>query len=114
MTEELIPSGADIVKVGIGSGSVCTTPLVTGVGFPPSLLLNVPHAPHGLGGHIHCRWWMYNALVTLQKHPRRCPITLCLGGCSYGLDEGGGDVIQGTTPTNEVPTPNMMMGWEEK
>ena len=34
MTEELILSGADIVKVGIGPGSVCTTRIKTGVGFP--------------------------------------------------------------------------------
>lgn len=34
MTEELIMSGADIVKVGIGPGSVCTTRRQTGVGYP--------------------------------------------------------------------------------
>ena len=52
MTEELIPSGADIVKVGIGPGSVCTTGLLLVLAFPPSLLLNVSIIPHGLGGHI--------------------------------------------------------------
>ena len=34
MTEQLILSGADVVKVGLGSGSVCTTRLQTGVGYP--------------------------------------------------------------------------------
>ena len=34
MTEQLILSGADIVKVGIGPGSVCTTRKKTGVGYP--------------------------------------------------------------------------------
>lgn len=34
MTEELILSGADIVKVGIGPGSVCETRVVAGVGYP--------------------------------------------------------------------------------
>ena len=36
MTEQLILSGADIVKVGIGPGSVCTTRKKTGVGYPQS------------------------------------------------------------------------------
>lgn len=34
MVEELILSGADIIKVGIGPGSVCTTRKQTGVGYP--------------------------------------------------------------------------------
>ena len=34
MTEELIINGADVVKIGIGPGSVCTTRTMTGVGVP--------------------------------------------------------------------------------
>ena len=34
MVEELLLSGADIIKVGIGPGSVCTTRKKTGVGYP--------------------------------------------------------------------------------
>src|SRR5437016_7539254 len=53
MTEELILSGADIVKVGIGPGSVCTTRMMTGVGYPQlSAVIECADAAHGLGGHI--------------------------------------------------------------
>ena len=53
MTEQLILNGADIVKVGIGSGSVCTTRIQTGVGYPQlSAVVECADAAHGLGGHI--------------------------------------------------------------
>jgi GMP reductase len=53
MVEELILSGADIVKVGIGPGSVCTTRIKTGIGYPQlSAVLECADAAHGLGGHI--------------------------------------------------------------
>merc|ERR1712072_219033 len=51
MTEQLILSGADIVKVGIGPGSVCTTRKKTGVGYPRlSAAMECADAAHGLGG----------------------------------------------------------------
>jgi len=54
MVEELIFHGkVDIVKVGIGSGSVCTTRLKTGIGYPQlSAVMECSDAAHGLGGHI--------------------------------------------------------------
>ena len=53
MTQELILSGADIVKVGIGPGSVCTTRIQTGVGYPQlSAVMECADAAHGLGGHM--------------------------------------------------------------
>ncbi|XP_041376383.1 GMP reductase 1-like [Gigantopelta aegis] len=53
MVEELILSGADIIKVGIGPGSVCTTRRKTGVGYPQlSAVIECADAAHGLGGHI--------------------------------------------------------------
>ena len=53
MTEQLIISGADIVKCGIGPGSVCTTRTMTGVGVPQlSGIIECADAAHGLGGHI--------------------------------------------------------------
>lgn len=53
MTEALILAGADIVKVGIGSGSACSTRLQTGVGFPQlSAIIECADAAHGIGGHI--------------------------------------------------------------
>ena len=52
MVEELILSGADVIKVGIGPGSVCTTRKKTGVGYPQlSAVLECADAAHGLGGH---------------------------------------------------------------
>lgn len=53
MVEELILCGADIVKVGIGPGSVCTTRVKTGVGYPQlSAIIECADAAHGLGGQI--------------------------------------------------------------
>ena len=53
MTEALIIAGADIVKIGIGPGSVCTTRIKTGVGYPQlSAVIECADAAHGLGGHI--------------------------------------------------------------
>ena len=53
MTEELILNGADIIKVGIGPGSVCTTRIQTGIGYPQlSAVIECADAAHGLGGHI--------------------------------------------------------------
>jgi len=53
MTEQLILAGADIVKVGIGPGSVCTTRKQTGVGYPQlSAVMECADAAHGLGGLI--------------------------------------------------------------
>ncbi|EBQ6638196.1 MULTISPECIES: GMP reductase [unclassified Salmonella] len=53
MCEELILSGADIVKVGIGPGSVCTTRVKTGVGYPQlSAVIECADAAHGLGGML--------------------------------------------------------------
>ena len=52
-TEEIILAGADIVKIGIGPGSVCTTRKITGVGLPQlSATIECADAAHGLGGHI--------------------------------------------------------------
>ncbi|CDE47608.1 gMP reductase [Sutterella sp. CAG:351] len=53
MTEELLLSGADIVKIGIGPGSVCLTRKMTGVGYPQlSAVIECADAAHGLGGRI--------------------------------------------------------------
>uniref|UniRef100_A0A8C2S5R0 GMP reductase n=1 Tax=Capra hircus TaxID=9925 RepID=A0A8C2S5R0_CAPHI len=53
MVEELILSGADIIKVGVGPGSVCTTRTKTGVGYPQlSAVIECADSAHGLKGHI--------------------------------------------------------------
>jgi GMP reductase len=53
MTEALLLAGADIIKVGIGNGSCCTTRKMAGVGYPQlSAIMECADAAHGLGGHI--------------------------------------------------------------
>ncbi len=53
MVEELILCGADVVKVGIGPGSVCTTRKMTGVGYPQlSAVIECADAAHGLKGLV--------------------------------------------------------------
>jgi GMP reductase len=53
MVEELLLAGADMIKVGIGPGSVCTTRIKTGVGYPQlSAIIECADAAHGLGGQI--------------------------------------------------------------
>ena len=53
MTQELILSGAYIIKVGIGPGSVCTTRIKTGIGYPQlSAIIECANAAHELGAHI--------------------------------------------------------------
>ena len=51
--EQIILEGADIIKIGIGPGSVCTTRKMTGVGYPQlSCIIECADAAHGLGGHV--------------------------------------------------------------
>jgi GMP reductase len=53
MVTELILAGVDIVKVGVGPGSVCTTRIKTGIGYPQlSAVIECADAAHGVGGHI--------------------------------------------------------------
>jgi GMP reductase len=54
MVQELLITGAaDIVKIGIGSGSVCTTRVKTAVGYPQlSAIIECADAAHGLRGHV--------------------------------------------------------------
>ena len=53
MAEALLLAGADIIKVGIGPGSACTTRKVAGVGYPQlSAVAECADAAHGLDGHI--------------------------------------------------------------
>lgn len=53
MTQELLLAGADLIKIGIGPGSVCSTRIKTGVGYPQlSAVIECADAAHGLGGHV--------------------------------------------------------------
>jgi GMP reductase len=93
MTEELILSGADIVKVGIGPGSVCTTRIQTGVGFPQlSAVIECADAAHGLGGHIIADGGCVSPGDVAKAFAAGADFVM-LGGMLAGHDEGGGEVV---------------------
>ena len=102
MTEELILSGADIVKVGIGPGSVCTTRIQTGVGFPQlSAVIECADAAHGLGGHIIADGGC-TCPGDLAKAFAAGADFVMLGGMLAGHDEGGGEIVTRYFRTGEV------------
>ena len=93
MTEELILAGADIVKVGIGPGSVCTTRIQTGVGYPQlSAVIECADAAHGLGGHIIADGGCTCPGDVAKAFAAGADFVM-LGGMLAGHDEGGGDVV---------------------
>lgn len=92
MTEELILLGVDIVKVGIGGGSVCTTRKVAGVGYPQlSAIIECGDAAHGLGGLI-CSDGGCASPGDLAKAFGGGADFVMLGGMLAGHDEGPGEV----------------------
>lgn len=94
MTEELILSGADIVKVGIGPGSVCTTRSMTGVGYPQlSAVIECADAAHGLGGLI-CADGGCVAPGDLAKAFGGGADFVMLGGMLAGHAECSGEVVE--------------------
>jgi GMP reductase len=94
MTEELILSGADIVKVGIGPGSVCTTRNLTGVGYPQlSAVIECADAAHGLGGHI-CADGGCTTPGDVAKAFGGGADFVMLGGMFAGHDECGGELVE--------------------
>jgi len=93
MTQELILRGADIVKVGIGPGSVCTTRIQTGVGYPQlSAIIECADAAHGLGGHIIADGGCTCPGDVAKAFGAGADFVM-LGGMFAGHDEGGGDII---------------------
>jgi GMP reductase len=104
MTEELILAGADIVKVGIGPGSVCTTRIQTGVGYPQlSAVIECADAAHGLGGHIIADGGCTCPGDVAKAFAAGADFVM-LGGMLAGHDEGGGEVITKRYQTNEMST----------
>jgi len=101
MTEELILAGADIVKVGIGPGSVCTTRIQTGVGYPQlSAVIECADAAHGLGGHIIADGGCTCPGDVAKAFAAGADFVM-LGGMLAGHDEGGGEVITKYNATTE-------------
>jgi GMP reductase len=104
MTEELILSGADIVKVGIGPGSVCTTRIQTGVGYPQlSAVIECADAAHGLGGHVIADGGCTCPGDVAKAFAGGADFVM-LGGMLAGHDQGGGEVITKKYMTNEMST----------
>src|SRR3990167_322467 len=94
MFEELILSGADIVKIGIGPGSVCTTREKTGVGYPQlSAIIECADAAHGLGGQV-CADGGCATPGDVAKAFAAGADFVMLGGMLAGHDECLGDVIE--------------------
>jgi len=93
MTQELILNGADIVKCGIGPGSVCTTRIQTGVGYPQlSSVIECADAAHGLGGHIIADGGCVSSGDVAKAFGGGADFVM-LGGMLSGHDEGGGEYI---------------------
>ena len=93
MVEELLLAGADIIKVGIGPGSVCTTRVKTGVGYPQlSAIIECADAAHGLGGHIisdgGCK-----TPGDISKAFGGGADFVMLGGMLAGHTQSGGDLV---------------------
>ena len=92
-TRALIEAGADIVKVGVGPGAMCTTRMMTGVGRPQfSAVLECAGAARELGRHV----WADGGV----RHPRDVALALAAGASSVmigswfaGTHESPGDLM---------------------
>ncbi|WHF50762.1 GMP reductase [Chryseobacterium gotjawalense] len=94
MVEELILAGADIIKVGIGPGSVCTTRIKTGVGYPQlSAIVECADAAHGLGGHIISDGGCKVPGDVAKAFGGGADFVM-LGGMFAGHDESGGEIVE--------------------
>ena len=101
-TQELILNGADIVKVGIGPGSVCTTRIQTGVGYPQlSAVIECADAAHGLGGHIIADGGCSTPGDVAKAFAGGADFVM-LGGMLAGHDQGGGEIITKSYLSNEL------------
>ena len=95
-TRDLITAGADIVKVGVGPGAMCTTRMMTGVGRPQfSAVLECAAEARRLGKHV----WADGGV----RHPRDVALALAAGASSVmigswfaGTFESPGDLLVGT------------------
>lgn len=95
MVQELLISGAaDIVKIGIGPGSVCTTRMMTGVGYPQlSAIIECADAAHGLRGHVCADGGCRTPGDVVKAFAAGADFVM-LGGMLAGHDECGGEWIE--------------------
>lgn len=102
MVQELVLRGADIVKIGIGPGSVCTTRIKTGVGYPQlSAIMECADAAHGLGAHIVADGGCTSPGDVSKAFGAGADFVM-LGGLLAGYDQGGGEVIERTLVSDEM------------
>jgi IMP dehydrogenase len=93
-TRDLLAAGANIVKVGVGPGAMCTTRMMTGVGRPQfSAVLECASAARELGGHV----WADGGI----RHPRDVALALAAGASNVmigswfaGTYESPGDLLR--------------------
>ncbi len=91
VSELLISGGADIVKVGIGPGSVCATRKITGCGYPQlSAIIECADAAHGIGGHICADGGCKHAGDVVKAFAAGADFVM-IGGMLAGTDECEGD-----------------------
>ena len=119
MTEQLILNGVDIVKVGIGPGSSCTTRIQTGVGYPQlSAVMECADAAHGLGGFIIADGGCTCPGDVVKAFAGGADFVM-LGGMLAGHDEGGGNIIEKAIKLKERRVDRDVMSadtvkWERK
>lgn len=103
MTEALLLAGADIIKVGIGPGSVCTTRRITGVGYPQlSAIIECADAAHGLKGLV-CGDGGCTSPGDVAKAYGAGADFVMLGGMLAGHDECDGEIVYEKKGTKQIP-----------
>jgi len=110
MTEALILAGADIVKVGIGPGSVCTTRKMTGVGYPQlSAIIECADAAHGLKGLV-CGDGGLTVPGDVAKAYGGGADFVMMGGMLAGHDECEGEIRYEERGGEKVPVAMVFYG----
>ena len=101
-TEELIKEGADIVKVGIGPGSVCTTRIKTGVGYPQlSAVYECSEAADAAGGMVMADGGCTCPGDIAKSFVAGADFSM-IGGMLAGHSESEQDVVLRSFVTNEM------------
>ena len=94
-TEQIVLAGADVVKIGIGPGSVCTTRKMTGVGYPQlSCVIECADAAHGLEGHVMSDGGCTSPGDIAKAFGAGADFVM-LGGMLAGHDECQGEIEEG-------------------
>jgi len=110
MTEALVLAGADIVKIGIGPGSVCTTRKVTGVGYPQlSAIIECADAAHGLKGQVCADGGCASPGDVAKAYGAGADFVM-LGGMLAGHDECDGEIRYEERDGKQVPVGMVFYG----